>query len=632
MPGRRLWSVTSRKLAVLFLAVVVPPAVTLAWLGVRLLQQDRSLLAQRELESRQVAAQTIIRSLAQSLADAGRRGIEGPAAGMVRFTISETGLRAEPAARVLWLPVPPQLPEAASVPFAEAEKVEFQGNGLRALPRYEELARSQDESIRAGALLRLARVHRREHKWDSTLEAYRRLARLTNAAIGGTPADLVARTAICSVFEESGNRSDLGREAAALQSDFLEGRWPLDRPAWELTAARLEHWTGHSLSISAERQDASRVADWLWEEWKHNGGQALPVASRTVVVEGSPATLLSQDSAVLAVLPSAAQMWLGRAVGGTRIVSAQVRLMAASGVTLAGSTSPIGTGALRFSTSETGLPWILVLTPGDSAFELQAFAQRRRLLSAGLIAIVLLLAGGSYILWRVVQRELAMARQQTDFVAAVSHEFRTPLASLRHITELLDEDDNLPLQRRRTFYQALGRNTERLHRLVESLLDFARMETGRKPYHLQPMDAGELAEQVVADFEKEARGYSIRLDAERGLELQADPASLTHALWNLLDNAVKYSPDQHTIQVSVGRHPSGIAISVQDNGLGIPDRERKEIFHRFVRGEKARELGIKGTGLGLAIVSHIVRAHGGTVEVESKEGAGSTFRMVLPAA
>jgi hypothetical protein len=159
------------------------------------------------------------------------------------------------------------------------------------------------------------------------------------------------------------------------------------------------------------------------------------------------------------------------------------------------------------------------------------------------------------------------------------------------------------------------------------------MEDGRKPYHLQPMDAAELAEQVVADFEKEARphGCTIDLDAESGLELQAEAASLTRALWNLLDNAFKYSPEQRAVLVSVHRHPLGIAISVHDQGLGIPDRERKEIFGRFVRGEKARQLGIKGTGLGLAIVSHIVEAHGGTVEVESKEGAGSTFRLVLPA-
>jgi len=171
--------------------------------------------------------------------------------------------------------------------------------------------------------------------------------------------------------------------------------------------------------------------------------------------------------------------------------------------------------------------------------------------------------------------------------------------------------------------------------LVESLLDFARMEGGRKPYDVQPVEAGDFARQVVEDFRKEAEplGFKIGFEAEPegSLMVRADAASLTHALWNLLDNAVKYSPEPNPIRVSVGRHRRGVALSVQDSGLGIPARERKVIFHKFIRGESARKLGIKGTGLGLAMVAHIVDAHGGVIELESKEGAGSTFRIVLPA-
>jgi signal transduction histidine kinase len=261
------------------------------------------------------------------------------------------------------------------------------------------------------------------------------------------------------------------------------------------------------------------------------------------------------------------------------------------------------------------------------------FAARRRLLSAGLAAIVLLLAGGSYLLWRVVQRELAVARLQTDFVAAVSHEFRTPLTSLHHITELLEEDDDLPVERRKAFYGVLGRSTERLTRLVESLLDFSRMEGGRKPYDLQPVDAGEIAAQVVSDFQKEgiAAGFRIDLNVEGPSALSADPGALTHALRNLLDNAIKYSPRQRDVSVSVRAQGREVAIAVRDRGMGIPPQERKEIFRKFMRGSQAKRLGIQGTGLGLAMVSHIVRAHGGTIELESEEGHGSTFRLVLPA-
>ena len=275
-----------------------------------------------------------------------------------------------------------------------------------------------------------------------------------------------------------------------------------------------------------------------------------------------------------------------------------------------------------------------MLNPSDPPRPMQEFGARRQLLMWGLAAIVLLLAGGSYLLWRVIQQELAVARLQTNFVSAVSHEFRTPLASLRHVTELLEEDDELPRERRKSFYDVLGRNTDRLHRLVESLLDFARMEEGRKPYDPQPVNAAALAERVVADFKKDdrAEGVAIEFDAAEAaaIDVHADSASLAHALWNLLDNAVKYSSGERTIRVLVERHPAGVAISVRDAGLGIPRREQKEIFRKFVRGETARRLGIKGTGLGLAMVAHIVRAHGGAIELESEEGAGSTFRLVLP--
>ena len=282
----------------------------------------------------------------------------------------------------------------------------------------------------------------------------------------------------------------------------------------------------------------------------------------------------------------------------------------------------------------TGLPWNVAVEPGDGLDLSRDLAARRRLLSLGLAAIVLFLAGGGYLLWRVVQRELAMARLQTDFVSAVSHEFRTPLTSLRHLTELLEEDDNLEPERRHAFYAALGRSTERLQRLVESLLDFGRMELGRKPYNFQTADAAAIAAKVVADFQKEptAEGFTIHLedDTAEASPLRADPAALTHALWNLLDNAIKYSQDEQEVWVSVSRCAGGVAIAVRDHGFGIPRHERKAIFGKFTRGEKAKQLGIKGTGLGLAMVSNIIKAHGGTIELESVEGNGSTFRMVLP--
>ena len=363
------------------------------------------------------------------------------------------------------------------------------------------------------------------------------------------------------------------------------------------------------------------------------------MSRQLIVVDETPLILVRRqvDSEMVALvfLPSVIEAWIRKVVQATSIVREQLSFVSDSGEVLVGPEPPFAAAAVTRAASGTGLPWTLVLSPGESARQTQELAGRRRLLSSGLAAIVLLLAGGSYLLWRVVQRELAVARLQTDFVSAVSHEFRTPLTSLRHVTDLLEEDDELPRGQRSAFYQVLSRNTERLQRLVENLLDFARMQGGRKPYDLQPVDTGALTAQVVEDFRAEGGhpASAIDLDVQDAgrLTVRADVESLTHAVWNLLDNAVKYSPQGPAIRVSVRRHSAGVAIAVQDTGIGIPRHERREIFRSFARGDQVPKRGIKGTGLGLALVSHIVKAHGGTIELQSEEGVGSTFRLVLPA-
>jgi signal transduction histidine kinase len=631
MRSAGLWSGGSRRLTLLFLVVLVPPALTLIWLGIRLLQQDRSLWQQRELELRQNSADAIVHSLERSLSEAENWPAGRPIPeGALRLVVSSSQVQLEPVGRALWVPVAPALPEADSRMFADAEKLEYRGEAQQALMRYEQLARSSQPSVRDGALLRIARIDRRDGRTREALEAYRNMLAISGGAIDGVPSDLQARRAICDLLAESGRKADLAREAASLRADFLAGRWQLGRPEWELTAAQIAQWTGQPVVISPERKALSEAAEWLWEE-----SQQLEPSGHRIIGTDVPVTVLWQrngpNTIGLAVAPSLLRTWLQR--DATQFWGS-VTLVGDSGQVITGNKSLSENGSVQRSTAATGLPWNVAVGPGDSLYLSRDLSARRQLLSLGLAAIVLFLAAAGYLLWRVVQRELAVARLQADFVSAVSHEFRTPLTSLRHVTELLEEDDNLDPERRHAFYAALGRSTQRLHRLVESLLDFGRMESGRKPYTFQAADAAAIAAKVVADFQKEpiAEGFTIHLeeDTTAAPPLRADPAALTYALWNLLDNAVKYSQGEHEVWVSVERRDGGVAIAVRDHGLGIPRQERKAIFRKFTRGEKAKQLGIKGTGLGLAMVAHIVKAHGGTIELESAEGNGSTFRLVLP--
>jgi len=181
----------------------------------------------------------------------------------------------------------------------------------------------------------------------------------------------------------------------------------------------------------------------------------------------------------------------------------------------------------------------------------------------------------------------------------------------------------------------LVRESRRLRRLVEGLLNFGRMEAGAMQYRFETIDPAELVRELSNDFqhEVEASGYRIEVTAGKDAPLvNADRTALGSVVWNLLDNAVKYSPACRQVWVDVLQDGGRAAIRVRDCGLGIPVSEQRSIFEKFTRGEAARRGGIGGTGVGLAMVQSIMAAHGGEVRLESEPGRGSTFTLLLPGA
>lgn len=279
------------------------------------------------------------------------------------------------------------------------------------------------------------------------------------------------------------------------------------------------------------------------------------------------------------------------------------------------------------------MPWGVTVASTFQTDHADGFIVRRRLLVSGLALLGFLAVSASYMIFRAVGRELAVARLQSDFVAAVSHEFRTPLTALRQFTDILREQPQMNAERRQVCYDAQSRATDRLMRLVESLLDFGRMEAGARRYDFQLCDSTALLRHIVDDFRKEARnaGYEIEFQGNESAQIETDTKALSRAVWNLLDNAVKYSPNHHRVEVGVKRDKEHVRIAVRDHGIGIPPHERATIFSKFQRGSQARTRGIKGTGIGLAMVNEIVTAHHGRVELETEPDRGSTFTIILPA-
>jgi signal transduction histidine kinase len=622
-----------------FLIVTLLPACVLGVLGWQLYEQDVALESrylQDRLEhaaDRAVAAlDAQLGRLQDALAVAG--GLP-PGDDVVRVAFGPGAVEATPPDRVLYYPPGAPSPSAPTQPFLPGEALEFGRHDPQAAAGvFRQLAASRDATIRAGALLRLARTLRNSGRQNEALAAYEQMALLGAAPVGAGPAALVARRAHSELLLALGRRHEADVETTALLADLRGGRWRLDRSTFEFHALAL---AGRLERPGANPEDAlalSAAVTRLWERYRDLGtGDGLSQGRESVWIEDRP---------MLLVWKGTAAAMNGLAAGRGCLASLWRRLSTPVEIalTLADSEGHVVLGvppprpgplAVR-PAADTGLPWTIKVAAIDPASESGRASTRRFLLLAGLAAVSLLVAGGGTLVWRATARELAVARLQSDFVSAVSHEFRTPLTSLRHLTELLEDGVVTNEDARREYYSLLSQETRRLHRLVEALLNFARMETGRYHFRLERADPSRLAVDVIEELKREslADGFAIELRAAAGLICLIDQESLALAIWNLLENAVKYSGQCRTIRVGVERQGNLAAISVRDGGLGIAPREKKAIFEKFVRGDAARTSETKGTGLGLALVRRIVDGHGGTIEVESAPGRGSTFTIVLP--
>ena len=255
----------------------------------------------------------------------------------------------------------------------------------------------------------------------------------------------------------------------------------------------------------------------------------------------------------------------------------------------------------------------------------------------GTLAIIgfidLMLAAGLYLVYSNVRRELHLARLKSDFVANVSHELKTPLALIRLFAETLELGRVPSEQKAQQYYRVINKESHRLTQLINNILDFSRIEAGRKEYRFAPTDVARVVHDVIESyrFQIEQQGFELKVDVAEDLpQVPADEEALGQAVINLVNNAIKYSRESKTIHIQVRREGPRILVSVTDHGIGIPRGEHNKIFEKFYRGEDSLVHETKGSGLGLALVRHIMEAHGGSAEVESIPGKGSTFTLVLP--
>ena len=597
----------------------------LLWAGWRLLDQQHAIDEQSARGQADSAADAVAAGIRGKLAEAGERlsgWVSDPSAavpvveGAVVVGLRADAVEVSPAGGLPFVPI--ELPSPGSIEVFESfEAAEFSGDPHRARAGYLRLANHRDIAVRAGALLRLGRAQRKMRDFEGALATYQQLAELGAARASELPSELAGLIGQKAVHLALADERGANVIAERIRRGLDQGRWLIARGAAEL----------YREPFSDPRPPSWALANALSDVWRETDGRVTPRGQRVFAAAGpNPSVLVMWRSNGIANAALTAPMDGFFELAAPAATSWQ--LVDPEGRVIRGPNTRDPRAVARIiGNSES--PWTL-----HAWVESPAGAERGRAIPLAMMAaMVACVWATAYFMAKAIRREAAAARLQSDFVAAVSHEFRSPLTAVRQMAEMLDSDRVTNDQRRHQYYKALSAEAARLQGLVETLLDFGRAEAGGR-YRFDDLDAAALVREVVEDIAPHAResGKAIELEgADNAIRIRADHSALAIALRNLIDNAIKYSPGERTVRVECRRDRDRAAICVIDNGVGIPRSEQQAVFGKFVRGRTAVDANIKGTGVGLAIVQRIVTAHGGEILLQSEPGRGSTFTLLLPA-
>jgi len=640
---------------------ILLPGAFLGVFALRVLRQEGQLVRQRTRERLERVANEIGRDLdsefrrweetiglaaregtldTDSLPEIIREALEQPGGGAL-LSLSKKGLEIYPSGALLYMianaPTPRTRTSRPPATFIKAESLEIeQQDYRRAILAYQSLLDSIDAELRPMLLQRLARTLRKADRLDEASRAYQELQGLDTIWLGGLPSDLIAQFELCSLSAERGDKAELAVRVLALYRDLTGGKWLLDRPRYLYYSDCCRSWYRES-QVTVNEFNRLRMTEESKLALSRAIEELLNEPRRILSGETEAHLAFWFSNPFTAVVLSESFLglhWWPRFIS-TQGEDIDVALYSTDGHALFGSppseTPPF---AIMHDVRIDEMPWLIQVWPSEPAAIYADMRQRQNLSMVILVFVAALLVFGSYIMVRIVRRELEIARIRADFVSTVSHEFRSPLTGIRQLGEMLLDGRAIDGRKQRRYFKMIVQESDRLTRLVENILDFSRMEEGRKEYRFEPLNTSRWLRGLVADFETEigAGGVAVETDIPGGLPpISADSEALGSAVHNLLDNAVKYSPGTKAVWLDAKAAGGEIRIVVRDRGVGISEHDRKHIFDRFYRADGEISRRIKGAGLGLSLVQHIVTAHGGTVECESQVGEGSTFSIRLPA-
>lgn len=652
-----------QRLVGVFGLFILLPGVLLAAFGLRALKQEGQIARQRAHEEMEKTAAEIGRDLEAEFerwTDAVREAVSPPIrldpsafpqpigqalampGGGVVLAGSGEGPVIHPPGAILYLPpgfAPGRIPTVwNSRGLASVEALELGGKDhVEAARRYRDLLVAADAGAKPVLLHRLARtLHKAGHLTESG-QIYRELLGLERVWIGDLPSDLIARVELLSIASKTGGPDTSAPSALEFYRLLAAGTWLLAKPRY-LYYSEVARSYCRELGVEAEDLGGLQAVEGKKIELSQAAELLSSRRGEPIVIEKDVylAFRSADPPAVLVVSATllGSDWWTGfRSRRGEDLGAV---LLAGDGTAVFGSPprepSPFVAGS---DLKVDGARWRLAVWPLRPEAIDAGISRRRTFLLAILGFITATLLFGAYLTVRIVRRELEIARLRADFVSTVSHEFRSPLTGIRQLGGMLLDGRVLDPGRQRDYFRMIVRESDRLTRLVENVLDFSRMEEGRRKYRYEPLSPSPWLRALASEFAAEVPTGGPTIEAAIPGDLPgilADREALGTAVRNLLDNAVKYSSGSKAVRISAVSQDETVRISVQDEGVGISDEDQKRVFDRFFRTGADVSKRVKGAGLGLSLVKHIVTAHGGTVECRSRLGEGSTFTIQVPAA
>jgi len=558
----------------------------------------------------------------------------------------------------------------------QGQQMEFQKEDYwKALAIYRQaLRRASDPHTRGAVLGKIARVQKKAKLLHEATNTYQTIAEEHSEVeiTKGIPMGLAARLEMGALLVEMEDFAKAWDMFIQLYRALLNGEWILEEGSFNLYSARIHDSITGILSQESpseqllsrkgifqelmdkeniKREETERLLlfqENAFTEWEHEAlpfGKDSTVGEQRLTVEIGTneylVCLLQNHSAEDGIwgllidsfylknsfLPNVLQMSIS-SEDSDWIIRGRNREMI-----LASANPPTGSLTVKSDFIGNFPDWTMEFYQADPRL-LDAFlTSRRGIYFYMFILIAGILVFGLILTIRLLTREMELSRMKSDFVSTVSHEFKSPLTSIRQIAEMLHAGRVPSEERRQKYYDVLLEQSERLSLLTENVLSFAKMEEGKREFVFERVDIETFLINIISTIQDRVRhdGFAIEAKIEKSLPpIMADASAITQAVNNLIDNAVKYSGDSKKVFVRAYNDEQSVVIAVRDFGVGIKKEEMGKVFDRFYRGGDELTRTVKGSGLGLTLVKQIVEAHKGSVQVESEPGKGSVFAMKLP--